>query len=431
MNKETMLHGKEKELLALMIKDRNNKSIIFGKISIEMLSDRHKSIFSMIHNDPDIDEFGITFILRQQGYTNIQEILDLSYRSSDVSRRVKEYFDIYDSIKCEGFLKKALEKSKETLLGYDLLCSLTKSFEEEKIKYSRFERIQAMSEYFGSIIERLENQATGSNGSIKTKYYSRLNSITGGFNPGNLIGIAGAFKSGKTTFGLNLLMDYAEQNIPVAAVSLEMCASEFENKIITLKANIPTNELRNPESLSDSKIKAIAQLKIIMKDEHVYIFDRLVSFEDIETKIRELAHYYGVKVILIDYLNLIRSARRNNNETREREIAFYSSSLKALAKETETIIVLLTQLNRNGITEASSSNLAESIALARDCDFLFTISQPYLTMKQLRYLGELIDLDPSYFITKLDISRHTQSGDSTLLNMLASGKMQEVNVKTQ
>jgi len=136
-----------------------------------------------------------------------------------------------------------------------------------------------------------------------------------------------------------------------------------------------------------------------------------------------------VKVILIDYLGLIKTTAKNI-ENREREISHLSNSLKILAKETETVIFVLSQLNRSGIKEASSINLAESIALARESDFLFTIYKPDVEKyKKITMDGREIPINESNFIVKLDSSRHTQSGKEFLLELSESGKMREIETR--
>ena len=101
-------------------------------------------------------------------------------------------------------------------------------------KYTRFEKPISFNDSLENIILRLQNR-TVKGDSLKTKGFPSFNTATGGLQEGNMVGIAGAFKNGKTTFGLNILLDYADQNIPSAILSLEMTKAEIEDKILAYK----------------------------------------------------------------------------------------------------------------------------------------------------------------------------------------------------
>ena len=103
----------------------------------------------------------------------------------------------------------------------------------------------------------------------------------------------------------------------------------------------------------------------------------------LKPKIKEWIKKYGVKCILIDYIGLIETSKKFN--IREQEVAYLSKFIKNLASELSISVILLAQLNREGEKNPKSSNLAESISIARDSDFVFTIFKPVeLGIKELR-----------------------------------------------
>jgi len=95
-------------------------------------------------------------------------------------------------------------------------------------------------------------------------------------------------------------------------------------------------------------------------------------------------------------------------------MSYYSGFLKQMAKELDIVIIVLAQLNRQGRKEPSTEYLAESIALARDCDFLFIIYNP---VEIGIYKDQSIDYNESHFLVKLDTTRHTRFKKQFLLCM--------------
>lgn len=431
MNKQKLKIEKEKELLALVVTNPANLDEIFSKISLDMLTDEHQTIFESLLKLETPDSHNIVWELKKLSYKGVSEILKLSTSiPSGISNRINEFFDICDSIKADQFLTDSLNESRNSLLGLDTLVDLKKKVESELDKYSRFQKPLSFNDSLEGIIQRIENRTKQSD-SIKTENYPSFNTATGGLNEGNLVGIAGAFKNGKTTFGLNLVLDIAGQNIPTAIFSLEMSRAEIEEKILAYKTGIPYEKIRNPQRLNDKEKLTIAHFYGSKRNfnEKLFLFDRAFTINEIESRVKEMKQQENVKIVLIDYLGLIKPETRNI-ESREREISQLSNSLKLLAKETETVVFVLSQLNRSGIKDASSINLAESIALARESDFLFTIYKPELSgFKKVKIKDVEIPIDESNFLVKLDSSRHTAAGKEFLLSLSESGEMKEIQTQ--
>ncbi len=432
-NKFALRIEKEKELFATMIREPEKSLEIFNKVSFDMVSNEHRDIFEAISQIKSLDAAGITWELSKRNYSSLKEVLDLSISIlPNVSLRLKEYFEVCDSIQADKFLSEAVEGSKNQLHGLDTLTELQDKIEVELNKYSRFERPKTFDENLDEILLRIESKLKKDN-SLKTNTFPSFNTATGGLNDGNLIGIAGAFKNGKTTFGLNLILDFAEQKIPAVIFTLEMSRSEIEEKIVAYKTGISNEKLRNPQRLSEDDRKSLIRFSSQRKksDEKLFIYDKMFSITEIETTVKKLRASYGVKIVLLDYIGLVKSIFKHRNiESREREISQLSNSLKILAKESGTSILVLSQLNRSGIKEATSMNLAESIALARESDFLFTIYKPELNgYNKVKLDGKEIQINENDFIVKLDASRHTQSGKEFLLRLDGCGKMNELETR--
>jgi len=431
IDKQKLLMQKEKEILAALFSNPENISKIKFQIPVESFSKLHKSIFAELYEKENFDSLAILHTLKKHDYFYQREILDLASMPSNLNLRIAEFYDIKDSINAENILKISLKKAKGSLKGLDLISDTIEQLKTEMKKYSRFEQPKTFADNVADYLQEIENEIKGSTYLIKTKNYPSFNDFTGGISESNLIGIAGAFKNGKTTFALNLILDFVSQGIPSAIFSLEMTRKEVIEKILSMELTIPYELLRNPKKLNDTQRANLMRATKNFSNRKLFFFDNLLLFNEIESMTRKLAENENVKIILIDYIGLIKSSFKYKSiESREREISMLSNSLKILAKETKTVIIVISQLNRSGYKEASSINLAESIGLARDSDFLFTIFNPSLAgLEKIKFGLTEIPVKENYYVVKLDSSRHSQSGRNFVLGMNECGLMKELDLK--
>jgi len=437
MDKVNLKIEKEIELIGYLLNNPNLKDELFAKISVEKISKEFQGIFVEISQTKNLDKIALIHILKKNNFAKLSEALQAGYAGEGLlERRIQEFYEISDSITTEHILNELLTESKESFKGLALLTEAKERIEDELEKYNRFESEITFAESLEGILERMNNRFDKSD-SIKTNHFYAMDKATTGFNPGNLVGIAGAYKNGKTTFGLNAILNIASQNIPTAIFSLEMSLAEIEDKILAYKSNVKYESIRNPKLLTPEDKKALSSVKN-KSNEKLFIFDKVFTMNEIEAKIKNLVKRHGVKVILIDYLGLIKSVSKYKNaESREREMSQISNSLKIIAKETETIIFVLAQLNRSGIKDATSGNLAESLGLARDSDIVFTIrriGEDVKLMSELKTINingksyPATSIDANDFLVKLDSSRHSKAGCSFLIRLNEAGRFTELNM---
>ncbi|MFA6025722.1 MAG: DnaB-like helicase C-terminal domain-containing protein, partial [Ignavibacteriaceae bacterium] len=153
----------------------------------------------------------------------------------------------------------------------------------------------------------------------------------------------------------------------------------------------------------------------------LYISDKPMSELEIRNKAKYWKDRFGVKVIAVDYMGYIRSKRKF--DLREREMSYYSEFLKSLAKELDITVIALAQLNRTGRQNPGTENLAESIALARDCDFLFVV---YNILESGIDPGNSLSFTESDFMLKLDTTRHTKSKKQIQIRLNEDGIFEEI-----
>jgi replicative DNA helicase len=201
--------------------------------------------------------------------------------------------------------------------------------------------------------------------------FTDLDKMTSGFQKSDLIIIAARPGMGKTAFALNIARNAAvKTNTPVAVFSLEMSKEQLSLRMLCSEAKVDSSRVRSG-FLSNEDWKSLTDAAGILSEQPIYIDDSPgISVMEIRAKARRLTMNKGLGLVIIDYLQLMRSSLPG--ERRDLEIADISRSLKALAKELNVPVVALSQLNRKLEDRADKrpqlADLRESGALEQDAD---------------------------------------------------------------
>jgi len=202
--------------------------------------------------------------------------------------------------------------------------------------------------------------------------YAELNKLTAGLQRSDLIIIAGRPSMGKTAFALNIATNAAiETKNAVAVFSLEMSKEQLVQRMLCSEARVDSSKLRGgflKQNDWTRLIKAAGDLS----QSPLYIDDTpALSVLEMRAKARRLRKERDLSLIVVDYLQLMRS---DVTESREREISDISRSLKALAKELNVPVIALSQLNRSVESRTDRrpqlSDLRESGAIEQDADVI-------------------------------------------------------------
>ncbi len=209
-----------------------------------------------------------------------------------------------------------------------------------------------------------------------------IDRITAGFQPGTLIILAARPAMGKTAFALSMARNMAVQfNNPVAFFSLEMTGDELAMRLISSESKIPGDVLKKGRLTNEQKemLKRGAQP---LQGAPIFIDDtpQLTIFE-LRAKARRLHQRFGIKMIFIDYLQLMSSGTADSrNGNREQEISMISRQLKALSKELGIPVLAMSQLSRQVENRVGNkpqlSDLRESGAIEQDADIVMFIYRP-------------------------------------------------------
>lgn len=227
-------------------------------------------------------------------------------------------------------------------------------------------------------IEKASHQTGGISG-LATGYPA-LDKMTSGWQPSDLIIIAARPAMGKTAFVLSMAKQMAmDLNIPVGVFSLEMSNVQLVNRILSNVCEIKGETLRSGQ-LSDDEWDRLNQRVKNFYGAPLYLDETPgLSITELRTKARRLVREHDVKVIVIDYLQLMTAAGMKFG-SREQEVSMISRSLKALAKELSIPVIALSQLNRSTETRDDKrpvlSDLRESGAIEQDADFVAFLHRP-------------------------------------------------------
>ncbi len=204
---------------------------------------------------------------------------------------------------------------------------------------------------------------------------------TGGWQSSDLIIIAARPAMGKTAFLLSMARNIAvEHKIPMALFSLEMASVQLITRMIASETGISSEKLRKG-TLEDDEWERLFSNVSNLENAPLYIDETpALSVFDFRAKCRRLVMQHGVRIIMVDYLQLMTANQGKGAGNREQEIATISRSLKAIAKELDVPVIALSQLSRTVETRPNKrpqlSDLRESGAIEQDADIVSFIYRP-------------------------------------------------------
>lgn len=268
---------------------------------------------------------------------------------------------------------------------FDLLEKIEKSLYEIGDSIKRKE-VKSADELLKVCLERIKKAQDKSNETGMTGLatgFTELDRITAGFQDSDLIIVAARPGMGKTAFALSILRNISViKKVSAAFFSLEMSSDQVMTRILSMETQIPQSKIKSG-LMTKVDWDKIDQQTDDLKKAPLYIDDTPgLSIFEFRSKARKIVAKLDVKLIVIDYLQLMRDHSNTNKNygNREQEIASISRNLKAIAKELSIPIVALAQLSR--AVEARpdkrpmTSDLRESGSIEQDADIVSFIFRP-------------------------------------------------------
>jgi replicative DNA helicase len=206
--------------------------------------------------------------------------------------------------------------------------------------------------------------------------FRELDDLTNGLHPGQMIVVAARPAMGKSTLALDFARTAAiKHKLPAIFFSLEMGRSEIAMRLLAAEGAIPLQNMRKG-TLDSRDWTTVAATRGRINDAPLYIDDSPnMTLVEIRAKCRRLKQRAGLKMVVIDYLQLMSSGKRV--ESRQQEVSEFSRALKLLAKELQVPVIALSQLNRGPEQRQDKrpqvSDLRESGSIEQDADMVILL----------------------------------------------------------
>lgn len=359
---------------------------VFYKESHQLI---YEAIYTLFQNSEPTDLLTVSNQLRKAGHI---DLVGGDYYLVNLTQKVSSsaHIEFHARIILQKFIQRKLitisseiieEAYDDTIDVFDLLDDAeTKLFEVTQGNLKKgSETAEGLVSQAIRKIEEISNKS-GLSG-IPTGF-NKLDALTSGWQASDLVILAARPGMGKTAFVLSMTKNMAiDFNVPVALFSLEMSSVQLITRMISSVTGISSGKLRKGNlerhewELLNVKVKDLSRAPIYIDD------TPSLSIFDLRAKARRLASQHGIKIIVIDYLQLMTAGSQKGSGNREQEISTISRNLKALAKELNIPVIALSQLSRAVETRGGSkrpllSDLRESGAIEQDADIVSFIFRP-------------------------------------------------------
>ena len=373
-----------------------------------------KAIYQLSNANSPIDMMTVADRLKFNGdFDAVGGLQYLTELTSDIGAAV--HVNYYAKILVDKYIQRqmisittdSLRKSyDESEPVDDLLNTLQqKLFDLSEKNMSRKE--QSISEIISNKLKSLEELQSKEGGQTGLQSgYVALDKVTFGWHPSDLVIIAGRPGMGKTAFVLTMARNMAvEFNIPVAFFSLEQAPTQLIERLLVAETGLPSEKIKGSVKMAQADWVQLDDSVRRLVEAPIYIDDTpSLSIIDLRAKARRLVKTNGVKIIIIDYLQLMTGSKELKGN-REQEVAEISRSLKAIAKELDVPVIALAQLSRaaeastGGLKKPQLTHLRESGAIEQDADIVLFIHRPeYYGIEDVKMMEE--------GITEIIIAKH-------------------------
>lgn len=407
----------EEVVLGALMLERDALSNVVDILHPESFyKEAHQSIFTAIvdlfNNSEPVDIKTVTHQLRKNGKL---ELVGGAYYISQLTAKVNSAANIetHARIIAEQSIKRELiriatgiqqDAYEDTMDVFKLLDRTEQSLFEVSESHIR-KNYDKMSSLLHQAIEEIQVKKDKKDGLTGVPSgFTALDRVTSGWQPSDLVIIAARPGMGKTAFVVSALRNAAvDFKIPVAIFSLEMSSVQLVNRMISAEAELESEKIKRGD-LADYEWEQLLHKTTRLSDSPIFIDDTpALSILELRAKCRRLVSQHGVKLIIIDYLQLMTGdSSKNAGGNREQEIATISRSLKGIAKELNVPVLALSQLSRavetrGGDKKPQLSDLRESGSIEQDADMVMFLYRPeYYGITQdeagmpLNGLGEVI-----------------------------------------
>ena len=386
----------ERAVLGALMNDRDAYAVVCEILSPESFYEqRNQLIYSAIRDlsiaEKPVDVLTVTDELERQG--SLDKVGGAIY-IADLSNKVASSANIeyHARIIAHKFLARQLISFASDIetKAFDGSMDIDDLMQDAEGSLFELSRRNMKKDYtqidpvISNAVEVIQKAAANKDGltGVPTGYH-KLDNITSGWQASDLVIIAGRPAMGKTSFALSMAKNIAaDYKVPMAFFSLEMSNVQLVNRLISNCCEIQGSKILNGPLKPDEWERLDKRLNNLIGSP-LYVDDTPgLSVFELRTKARRLVRDHGVKIIMIDYLQLM-NANGMRFSSRQEEVSTISRSLKQIAKELDIPILALSQLNR-GVESREGlegkrpqlSDLRESGAIEQDADMVLFVHRP-------------------------------------------------------
>lgn len=384
----------EEVVLGAMMIDKKGVDEVIDTLHNEVFyREAHQHIFEAIHtlfiNSEPIDLLTVSSQLKKDEKL---EVVGGDYYLIQLTQKVSSsaHLEFHARIILQKYIQRSLIKISNEIIeeaydeGTDVFELLDSA--ENKLYEVTQGNIKRSSETAKDLViqakKKIEEISNKEGLSGVPSGFTKLDDLTSGWQPSDLIIVAARPGMGKTALTLSMARNIAVgQNIPVAFFSLEMSSVQLITRLISSETGLESDKLRTGNLRKDEweqlnvKVKGLEKAPLFIDD------TPSLSIFDLRAKARRLSSKHGIRLIVVDYLQLMTGGSNQKGGNREQEISTISRNLKALAKELNVPVIALSQLSRAVETRGGSkrpllSDLRESGAIEQDADIVSFIYRP-------------------------------------------------------
>lgn len=390
----------ERNILGALLLDPEAVSIALEELrETDFYRDTHRIIFNAMvavyqRNEP-IDIITLTEQLQKNeeeldkigGAHYLAELAKMAPSSANIKYHIQ-------MVREKAVLRRLIHTCSDIMSeAYDLnseaegVLSLAQQQIFEILKNQKEKSYQAFKDILQPTIEELEHlhhrKDTGLIG--VPSGFKDLDRLTAGFQKGDLIILAGRPSMGKTAFCLNMARHAAVEGFPVGVFSLEMSAIQLVQRILCAEAKVDAQRLRTGR-LTEKEFPDLVRKAGYIAEMPIYIDDTAgLDILKLSARARRMALERDIKLLIVDYLQLMDTPSSMRLDNRQQEISYISRSLKGLAKQLGVPVIALSQLSRAVEQRPDKrpmlSDLRESGAIEQDADLVMFVFREEFYLK--------------------------------------------------
>lgn len=411
----------EQNVLGSLLIDKNVIPFVMELLTAEVFYDlKHQRIFQSIRDMYDkhiaIDITTVAQVMQNEhslaevgGAYYLSKLTDSIVRTNHLNTHIQMLVELYKKRKAYLLLR---QKEVEFLdIDNESLDSIS-SLISKLIGLQEFGNIdeKTIDQIVLSVIEKRNIVQKGDLLGYNTGFNELNHTIAGWCKP-DMVVIAARPGAGKTAFMLSTAYHLAvQQMLPTAIFSLEMSSEQLVERLESIASQVPLKRLRM-NNMNDYEKDVVLKADDAILGAPLYIDDTGgITISQLRSKATILKQKYGIKIIFIDYMQLM-SGQGKSNQNREQEVSTISRNIKALAKELEVPIIALSQLSRRVEERADKipqlSDLRESGSIEQDADIVLMLMRPeYYEMKESIEIKGKEYSPEGLLICKVEKNRH-------------------------